>query len=149
MACMTIFVLLFVLVFKASKTSNLMIVKHFQRFFRCPGAPKKDPKGRPNFIVFRIFSSWAPIGSKGRPRSVQGSPQGVQGEPQRHPREPKRAPGGAQEVPMGAQRMPKGAQGSPKGYPGYPKPIQQDPERGTVAGMPQASGKNKKTHCLV
>ena len=57
MACMTFFTSFFVLVFKASKTLKLMIGTHFQRFSRCPGAPKHDTKVRPIFFP-NLSSGW-------------------------------------------------------------------------------------------
>ena len=50
-----------------------------------------------------LFSSWAPMGSKGGPKGVQGGARGAQkgsrgnqGGPKRGEGEPKRDPGGAQ-----------------------------------------------------
>ena len=122
------------LIIKASKTLKLMIVTHFQRFFRCPGVPKKDPLGQPNFICLLFFF-------------VLGS-SGVQGAPRRCPREPKRGPwgweGGPKKDPGEAKGDPKGIQGNPKGVQGEPRKTQKggqgEPWEGTVAGRPQASG---------
>ena len=65
--------------------------------------------------------TWAPMASKGSPKSVHGSPKKIPGELQRRPREPKRCPGRAQDVSRGLQKVPKGAQGSLKGIQGTQK----------------------------
>ena len=65
--------------------------------------------------------TWAPMASKGSPKSVHGSPKKIPGELQRRPREPKRGPGRAQDVSRGLQKVPKGAQGSLKGTQGTQK----------------------------
>ena len=130
----------FVSVFKASKTLKLMIVTHFQKFFMCPGAPKKEPKGQPDFIFCVSFFDLCP--------------NGVQGESRRCPREPKRGPGGPKRGPREAKGDPKRVQGNQKGAQGEPRGTQKGaPEaprapkkgpggsvHGTVAGRPQASG---------
>ena len=140
MARMTFFTSFFVSVFEASKTLKLMIVTHFQLFFLCPGASKKEPKGPPTFAFFVSFF-------------VLG-PNGVQGEPRKCPREPQRGSGGAPEAPKAAQKesrgSPRGAQGRPKSAqesPGEPKKVPRVPKKRsgesrerTVAGRPQASG---------
>ena len=101
MACLTFVTSFFVLVFQASKTLKLMIVKHFQKFFWWPGDPKMDSKGRSNFVCFVSFF-------------ILG-PNGVQGGPRRCPRWPKRRPREAKGDPKGVQRNPKGVQGEPRG----------------------------------
>ena len=139
MACLTFFTSFFVSVFKASKTLKLMTVTHFQRFFRCPGAPKKEPKGQPDFIFCVSFFDLGP--------------NGVQGASRRCPREPKRSPGGPKRGPREAKGDPKGVQGNQKGAQGEPRGAQKGapeaprvPKRvlgsvqGTVAGRPQAIG---------
>ena len=117
MARLTVFTSFFVSVFKASKTLKLMIVTHFQRFFRWPGAPKMDPKRRPNFIFFVSFF-------------VLG-PRWVHGAPRRCPRGPKRGPGGPKRNPREAKGDPKGVQGNPKGVQGEPRRTQKG-SRGSV-----------------
>ena len=124
MARLTFFTFVFVSVFKASKTLKLMIVTHFQKFFKWPGAPKKEPKGQPN-VIFCV--SFFDLG-----------PNGVQGASRRCPREPKRNPGGpkrgareAKGEPKGVQRNQKGAQGEPrraqKGTPEAPRVPKKSP----------------------
>ena len=98
MACWTFFTSFFVSVFKASKTLNVMIVTYFQKLFRCPGAPKKEPKGQPHFIFFASFFVLGPYG----------------GWSSRCPREPRKAPGGPKRSPREAKGDPKGIQGNPK-----------------------------------
>ena len=116
MACLTFFTSFSVSVFKASKTLKLMTVTHFQRFFRCPGAPKKEPKGQPHFIFCVSFFDLGP--------------NGVQGASRRCPREPKRSPGGPKRGPREAKGDPKGVQGNQKGAQGEP--------RGAQKGAPEA-----------
>ena len=118
MARLTFFTSFFVLVLKASQTLKLIIVTHFQKFFRWPGAPKKDPKGRPNVILLVSFF-------------VLG-PNGVQGGPRRCPRKPKRGPGGPKRNPRHGKGNPKRVQGDPKGVQGEP--------RGTEKGSRKAAG---------
>ena len=115
MARLTFFTSFFVSVFKASKTSKLMIVTHFQWFFMCPGAPKKDPKGQPNFIFCVSFFDLGP--------------NGVQGGSRRCPREPKRGPGGPKRGPREAKGDPKGIQGNQKGAQGELRGTQREPQR--------------------
>ena len=122
MACLTFFTSFFVSVFKASKTLKLMIVTHFQKFFKWPGAPKKEPKGQPNFIFCVSFFDLGP--------------NGVQGGSRRCPREPKRGPGGPKRGPREAKGDPKGIQGNQKGAQGEP--------RGTQKGAPEAPRVPKK-----
>ena len=122
MARLTFFTSFFVSVFKASKTSKLMMVTHFERFFKCPGAPKHDPKVRPNFILLVSFFDL--------------DPNGVQGASRRCPREPKRSPGGPKRGPREAKGDPKGIQGNQKGAQGEP--------RGTQKGAPEAPRVPKK-----
>ena len=123
MARLTLLASFFVLVFEPSGTSKLMIVTHFQRFFMCPGAPKKEPKGQPNFICCVSFFDLGPNGAQGGvqevpkgtqkgSRGTQKGSKGGQGGPKRNPGEPKRRPGGAQGYPKGS---PRGAQGTQKG----------------------------------
>ena len=107
MARLTCFTSFFVSVFKTSKTLKLMRVTHFQLFFQCPGAPKKEPKGQPNFIFCVSFFDLCP--------------NGVQGEPRRCPREPKKGPGGPKRNPREAKGDPEGFQGNPKGVQGEPR----------------------------
>ena len=98
MARLTFFTSFFVSVFKASKTLKLMIVTHFQKFFKWPGAPKMEPKGQPDFIFLLSFF-------------VLG-PSGVQGGSRRCPREPKRGPGVTKRDPKEAKGDPKEVQGN-------------------------------------
>ena len=123
MACMTFFTSFFVSVFKASKTSKLMTVTHFQWFFMCPGAPKKDPKGQPNFIFCVSFFDLGP--------------NRVQWGSRRCPRESKRSPGGPKRGPREAKGDPKGVQGNQKGAQGEP--------RGAQKGAPEAPRVPKKS----
>ena len=122
MACLILFTSFFVSVFKASKTLKLMIVTHFQRFLKWPGAPKMEPKGQPDFIFLLSFF-------------VLG-PSGVQGGSRRCPREPKRGPGGPKRGPREAKGDPKGIQGNQKGAQGE--------SRGTQKGAPEAPRVPKK-----
>ena len=112
MACMTFFACFFVLVFEASKTLKLMMVTHFQLFFRCPGASKKGAKRAANFCLFRFFfrpgPQWVPRGAKEVPKGAQGGPKEVQGGP-------KRGPGRATGDPKGIQGNPKGVKGNARG----------------------------------
>ena len=108
MACLTISASFFVFDFKASKTLKSMMVTHFQLFW-WPGLQIS--------YFASLFSSWAPMGSKGGPGGAQGSP-----------REPKRGPGGGRRDSKGIQGRPRGTQkGSRKtqkvsrGSPGGPK----------------------------
>jgi hypothetical protein len=128
MACLTFFTSFFVLVLKASKTLKLMTVTHFQLFFLCPGVPKKDPQGQPNFIFLLSFFV---LGSSG----IRGGSSEVQGGPRRCPRESKNGPRGVQEVPKGVQRRsrctnlgPRGDQELPKGTKKRPGEAQGDPK---------------------
>ena len=107
MARLTCFTSFFVSVFKASKTLKLTIVTHFQKCFMWPGAPKKEPKGQPNFICCVSFFDLGP--------------NGVQGASRRCPREPKRSPGGPKRGPRDAKGAPKGIQGNQKGAQGTQK----------------------------
>ena len=84
-----------------------MIVTHFQKFFRWPGADKKEPKGQPDFIFCVSFFDLCP--------------NVVQGGPRRCPRETKRGPGGAKGDPKGVQRRPRRSQKRSRGSPGGPK----------------------------
>ena len=104
MACLTFFTCFVVSVFKASKTLKLMMVTHFQKLFKWPGAPKKEPKGQSHFMFCVSFFNLCP--------------KGVQGEPRGCPRDPKRDPGGPKRNPREAKGDPKGVQGHPRGSPG-------------------------------
>ena len=140
MARLTCFTSFFVLVFKASKTLKLMIVTHFQRFFRCPGAPKKEPKGQPNFICCVSFFDLGPNGVQGASRRCPREPKRNPGGPKRGPREAKGDPKGIQGNQKGAKGEPRGAQkGAPEG-PRVPKKSPGGSVQGTVAGRPQAIG---------
>ena len=107
MACFIFFTYFVVSVFKAFKTLKLMIVTHFQEFFMSPGAPKKEPKGQPNFICCVSFFDLGP--------------NGVQGGSRRCPREPKRGPGGPKRGPRGTQKESRGTTKAPRGSPGVLK----------------------------
>ena len=115
MACLTFFTSFSVSVFKASKTLKLMIVTHFQKFFKWPGAPKKEPKGQPDFIFCVSFFDLGP--------------NGVQGGSRRCPREPKRGPGGPKRGPREAKGDPKGIQGNQKGAQWEPGVLKREPRR--------------------
>ena len=94
-----------------------MIVKHFQKFFRCPGAPRHDPKVRPNFILLVSFFDL--------------EPNGVQGASRRCPREPQKSPGATQKGSKGGQEEPRRNPGEPKKGPGEPRKKQKG-SRGSV-----------------
>ena len=115
MARLTFFTSFSVSVLKASKTSKLMTVTHFQCFFMCPGAPKKDPKGQPNFIFCVSFFDLGP--------------NRVQWGSRRCPRESKRSPGGPKRSPREAKGDPKGIQGNQKGAQGELRGTQREPQR--------------------
>ena len=96
-----------------------MVATYFQRFFKWPGAPKKEPQGQPN-VIFRVsFVDLCPnvVQGKGNPGGAQGSPKGVQGGAKRAPRETKGDPKRVQGNPKGFQGEPRGTKNRSRGAP--------------------------------
>ena len=108
----------FVLAFKASRTLKVMIVTHFQLFFRCPGASKKEPKGRPTFAFFVSFFVLGPNGFQGGPRRCPREPRGAQKKSKGDPKGVQGGPRGTQKGSRGTQKGSKGSPGGRKRNPG-------------------------------
>ena len=73
------------------------------------------PKGGQISYFWYLFSTWVPMGSKGRPGGAQGSPKGIQGDPK-----------GVQGRPRVTQKESRGTKKAPRGSPGV---LKREPRR--------------------